>query len=111
MKKHIFGSLVWLLTLCGIGICHADIILAENNRTMYQVCAQTVKMQPDEKAAVDDLAYYLQLISGADFITGNGKKYQIIVGRSAPSDKRPLKKHERRIVSENNNIYIWIFRI
>ena len=96
---------MWLLCIISIG--NAGTILAENGRTLYQVRGKTAKMLLEEKAAIGDLCHYLKLISGADFAAGSHKKYQIIIGEPAPSDKRTLKKHERRIVSENNDIYIW----
>ena len=62
MRTRRFKSLIWLLALCSISICRAGTVLAENGRTLYQVCGKTANMLPEEKAAIDDLSYYLQLI-------------------------------------------------
>jgi len=106
--KQIYSKLIiLLLAISASTICHAGMVLADNGKTSYQVCSRIENPGSGEKAAIRDLCNYLKIISKADFATAKGKKYQITVGEAAPSDKNPLKKNERRIVSENGNIYIW----
>ena len=94
-----------LLSAIAVFSVRADIILAENGKSYYRIVAQPTASEM-EKLAVADLAKYLKQITGADF-TGQDAKHAIYIGRRAPSDKEPLKANERRIRSENGDIYIY----
>jgi len=96
-----------IAVLFAAAAAEAELLLADNGKTDYQVVNRIKKASRGEKAAARDLRTALRIISKADFTTAVGKKYQIIIGEAAPSDKRPLKNYERRIVSENGNIHIW----
>ena len=85
----------------------AEVKLAEGGRTAY-----TIVLQKDanklELEAARDLALYLKKITGAEFrIADTATSPRLVIGRRAPSDKRPLKRRERRVVSENGDIYFY----
>ena len=82
-----------------------ELVLAANGKSNYRIVDLTPGSEM-EKLAVADLALYLKRITGADF-TGTSAKHTIYVGKAAPSDKSPLKAEERRVRSENGDIYIY----
>ena len=84
----------------------AKLILADHGRTEYQIISAADASELDRLAAAD-LTATLHEITGADFSASADKKKSIFVGVSAPADKVPLKEFERRIVTQDKNIYIY----
>ena len=98
-----------LLLPCGVWTFSgsaAELTLADGGKTAYKV---VVVEGADKlaKAAARDLAATLKEITGADFSDNAGKSKSIFVGVAAPGDKEPLKEFERRIVTEDGNLYIY----
>ena len=84
----------------------AKLTLADHGRTEYQIIPAANASKLDRLAAAD-LSATLNEITGADFSAAAGKKKSIFVGIPAPADKVPLKEFERRIVTQDGNIYIY----
>ena len=101
MKKIVclLAALAASLTLRG------EIVLAKDGKSDYRIVPPETLNKLDAPA-LEDLAKYLKQITGADF-TGKDAKHAIYVGKCAPSDKTPLRPHERRVRSENGDIYIY----
>ncbi len=101
MKKIVclLAALAASFSLCG------EIVLAKDGKSDYRIVPPETLNKLDAPA-LEDLAKYLKQITGADF-TGKEAKHAIYVGKSAPSDKTPLQPHERRVRSENGDIYIY----
>ena len=83
-----------------------EIRLASDGKTDYAIVAPD-RPSPDEKAAADDLAMYLTRITGAKFTVNGDAPRKIYVGRKAPGDKKPLAAAERRVRSENGDVYLY----
>ncbi len=88
--------------------------LAFGRHTDYAVVKPDLARQ-EEVATADDLAHYLNLITGAEFpiltvseatARGSNSKY-LYIGRRAPSDNRPFAEWERRIKTENGDLYFY----
>ncbi len=84
----------------------AELVLADGGRTEYKVVPCKGARELDRIAA-NDLAATLKEITGADFSAAAGKEKSIFVGVAAPGDKTPLKEFERRIVTQDGNVYIY----
>lgn len=115
MENFITNGLFWLKPVIGLallfmaGLSRAEVtklILADNGRTEYQIVSAGSASKLDRLAAAD-LSATLNEITGADFSAAAGKKKSIFVGIPAPADKVPLKEFERRIVTQDGNIYIY----
>ena len=84
----------------------AELTLADGGKTEYKIVIAEDAAKIDKEAAAD-LAATLKEITGADFADAAGKEKSIFVGVAAPGDKTPLKEFERRIVTEDGNLYIY----
>ena len=84
----------------------AELTLADGGKTAYKVVVGPNAEKIDKEAAAD-LAATLKEITGADFSDGAGKSKSIFVGTAAPGDKEPLKEFERRVVTEDGNLYLY----
>ena len=107
MRIKIFIMLIAALTVSAV--CYGkNIALAKNGTALY-----TIVERPDaarlEKAAVKDLKFYLDKITGGNFKIGTADSKRIFVGVPAPGDSKPLARAERRIKSVNGDIYIYDF--
>ena len=85
----------------------AEVKLADGGKTAY-----TIVISDDankmEQAAAGDLALYLKKVTGAEFrVADAAPSPRLVIGKRAPSDKRPLRRRERRVVSENGDIYFY----
>ena len=106
-----------MVVLAALSLCcpvRAGLRLASEGKSDY-VVVKPDRATPNEEAAATDLAHYLKLITGADLpiLTaaeaagrGNGAKF-LYIGRRAPSDARPFAEWERRIRSENGDVYFY----
>ena len=103
MRLCCLGAGILGASLVGEG---AELVLAENGRTAYQVVAAP-EANAMELAAVSDLKTALREITGADFASAQGKTRRIHVGVAAPNDKKPLEHNERRITSCDGDIYLY----
>ena len=96
--------------VCAFGI--DPLRLASEGKTEYAI-VQPDRPQPDDPAAVADLAHYLKKITGAEFpvITpaeaGKRPGKYLYVNRRPDSDKKPLAVWERRVKSQDGNIYFY----
>lgn len=109
----ILGAVV----LTALGLCcplRAGLRIASGGRSGY-VVVKPDRATPDEAAAAADLAHYLKLITGADLPVltaaeaaerARDAKF-LYIGRRAPSDARPFAEWERRIRSENGDVYFY----
>ena len=88
--------------------------LAAEGKTGYAI-VKPDRPLPDDDAAVADLAHYLKRITGAEFpVISSGEvgkrpgtsKY-LYVGRRPDADKKPLAVWERRIKSQDGDIYLY----
>ncbi|MBR6470490.1 MAG: DUF4838 domain-containing protein, partial [Victivallales bacterium] len=93
-------------------LLHAEIILAENSTTDYQIVYHG-ELLPDGTVA-HELASYLHQITGASFPVRESRDNRpenagncIYIGWQAPNDIEPLVAYERRIKSFENDIYIY----
>ena len=84
----------------------AEIVLADGGKSDYRVVAPE-RPSELEKLAVADLARTLTEITGADFSVAPGKTRAIYVGRPAPGDRAPLGKFERRVTTEEGDVYLY----
>ena len=84
----------------------AEIVLAENGKTAYEVVAPQA---PDgmTAGAVEDLRETLHEITDADFTARTGKTRSIFVGVQPECDKKPLEDDERRITTFNGDLYLY----
>ena len=87
-------------------VAAGEIRLAENGKTDYTIVAPENPSRDDE-SAVRDLREYLTRITGATFTVNTDAPHKIYVGRKAPGDKKPLGFYERRVRSENGDIYLY----
>ena len=101
MRKLLF----WLVAAVAALPVRADLILAENGRSNYRIAARPTSNEM-EKLAAADLARYLERITGADFSAADAK-HTIHIGKRAPSDREPLRSEERRVRSEQGDIYLY----
>ncbi len=95
--------------LCAVAlaaVASGEIRLAENGKTDYTIVAPE-KPSRDDESAVRDLREYLTRITGAKFTVNGDAPHKIYVGRKAPSNKTPLQAFERRVRSENGDVYLY----
>ena len=85
----------------------AEVRLASGGKTDYTIVLAVDKPIGDEEAAAEDLCQYLTKITGAKFTIGGDAPHKIYVGRKAPGDKAPLAATERRVRSENGDVYLY----
>ena len=108
--KHVrFGKPLALFAaalLSGAALSAAELTLAEGGKTKYKIVVAPNAEAIDKEAAAD-LAATLKEITGADFSDAAGKEKSIFVGTAAPGDKTPLKEFERRITTQDGNLYIY----
>ncbi len=90
----------------GVALSAAELTLAEGGKTAYKIVVAK-DAEAIDKVAARDLAATLKEITGADFSAETGKEKSIFVGTPAPGDKTPLKEFERRVVTEDGNVYIY----
>lgn len=95
--------------LCGACILPgraAELTLADGGRTDYKI---VIAGNADRRTrlAAADLAATLGEITGADFTAAAGKSRSIFVGVAAPGDKEPLKEFERRVVTQDGDLYLY----
>ena len=108
-RSRCFKMAAVLMLLAGAGTftgSAAGLTLAEGGKTAYKVVVAPNAEKIDKEAALD-LAATLKEITGADFSDAAGKSKSIFVGTAAPGDKTPLKEFERRIVTQDGNLYIY----
>ena len=101
---------LWLLSALALtlGVLSAsagELVLAKDGKSDYRIVAAPTENKMEQEAA-KDLAKYLKQITGADF-TNQDAPRAIYIGKVAPSDKEPLKFDERRVRSENGDIYLY----
>ena len=85
----------------------AEVKLADGCKTAYTIVISKDAKKLEQEAA-RDLALYLRKVTGAEFrIADAAPAPRLVIGKRAPSDQRPLKKRERRVVSENGDIYFY----
>ena len=104
MKRSLLLSAL-ALTLGVLSASAGELVLAKDGKSDYRIVAEPTDNRM-ERAAAKDLAKYLKQITGADF-TDKDAKHAIYIGKVAPSDKEPLKFDERRVRSENGDIYLY----
>ena len=90
----------------GFAAFGGELVLADGGKSDFRVVAPEHPTEL-EKQAVADLERTLTEITGADFSPAPGKRHFIHVGRVAPSDRVPLGKFERRITTENGDVYLY----
>ena len=101
------GFLTLLLGVFAALPLAAELKLAENGKTDYTVVVAKDAKKLDKQAA-RDLAVYLGKITGAKFFVADAaESHRLVIGERAPSDKRPLRRRERRVRSENGDIYFY----
>ena len=115
MKKYLgLTAVICALVSATCGLADAPLRLASDGRTEYAI-VKPDRPFPDDPAAVADLAHYLKRITGAEFpvISSDeigkrpGVSRYLYVGRCPDSDKKPLAVWERRVRSEDGNIYFY----
>ena len=99
-------SIIFMTTVLGFALQAATIDLASGGKTSYTIVAPE-NPSGEEQEAVKDLRWHLNHITGAKFNIGKAGKKNIFVGHKAPSDNKPLARYERRIRTENGNIYLY----
>ena len=106
MHKMFARSLCVLAALAALPLA-AEITVASGGRTAFTIMLP--KNAPKlEKAAANDLAAYLKKVTGAEFrIAADAPSPRLVIGRRAPSDREPLKNRERRVRSENGDLYFY----
>ena len=104
MKRSLLLSAL-ALTLGVLSASAGELVLAKDGKSDYRIVAAPTDNRM-ERAAAKDLAKYLKQITGADF-TDKNAPHAIYIGKVAPSDKEPLKFDERRVRSENGDIYLY----
>ena len=101
------GFLILLLGVFAALPLAAELKLAENGKTAYTVVIAKDAKKLDKQAA-RDLAVYLGKITGAKFrVADAAESHRLVVGERAPSDKEPLRRRERRVRSENGDLYFY----
>ena len=110
MLKVFFGKTgagALLAMFCmGAAASAGEIVLADDGKSDFQVVAPASPTEP-ERLAAEDLLATLAEITGADFSPASGKTRSIRIGQTAPGDRVPLKKFERRITFENGSVYLY----
>ncbi len=105
LKK--LGAAVLVVALgLGFAASGAELVLADGGKSDYRVVAPATPSEL-EKLAVADLKLTLTEITGADFSPAPGKLRAIYVGKVAPGDRAPLGKFERRVTTENGDVYLY----
>ena len=104
MRK--IGAMLSAASCFGSAAFGGELVLADGGKSDYRVVAPAEPSEL-EKQAVADLVSTLTEITGADFSPAPGKLHAIHVGKVAPSDRAPLGKFERRITTENGDVYLY----
>ena len=104
--KKIGAAVLAVALVWGAASFGAGIVLADGGKSGFRVVAPE-RPSELERQAVADLVRTLTEITGADFAPAPGKLHAICVGRVAPSDRVPLAKFERRITTDNGDVYLY----
>ena len=103
--RHLHIPGIAALCLAGAALLPAGPPPAEAVKPSYSI-VRGENAGAAERAATDDLALYLEKMTGDKVPFGDNGKHRIFVGTPPPGDTKPLRHRETRAKSVGNDLYI-----